>query len=221
MGQKSILNNLWLTINLHSIFNSVQFMKKAITLLVVFFLTLSFSKGIAQEKFKINGVTVPRTIDFENQKLQLNGFGSRTKFWTDVYVQALYLTQLSEDAKDILESDTNMGIRLQITSSLVSSQKLSKSLHKGMVKSIGEENLPQIKMQLDKLEELLNREATVENDAFNLIYSSTEKAILVYKNNKLEGKIPGFDFKKAFFGIWLSNNPVDAELKDALLGKIK
>lgn len=196
-------------------------MKKAITLLVVFFLTLSFSKGIAQEKFKINGVTVPRIIDFENQKLQLNGFGSRTKFWTGVYVQALYLTQLSEDAKDILESDTNMGIRLQITSSLVSSQKLSKSLHKGMVKSIGEENLPQIKMQLDKLEELLNREATVENDAFNLIYSSTEKAILVYKNNKLEGKIPGFDFKKAFFGIWLSNNPVDAELKDALLGKIK
>jgi len=27
---------------------------------------------------------------------------------------------LSEDAKDILDSDTNMGIRLQITSSLVS-----------------------------------------------------------------------------------------------------
>jgi hypothetical protein len=128
---------------------------------------------------------------------------------------------LSEDAKDILDSDTNMGIRLQITSSLVSSQKLSKSLHKGMVKSIGEENIPQFKTQLDLLEKLLNREATVENDAFNLIYSSTEKSILVYKNNQLEGKIPGFDFKKAFFGIWLSNNPVDAELKDALLGKVK
>lgn len=128
---------------------------------------------------------------------------------------------MSEDAKDILDSDTNMGIRLQITTSLVSSQKLSKSLHKGMVKSIGEENIPQFKTQLDLLEKLLNREATVENDAFNLIYSSTEKSILVYKNNQLEGKIPGFDFKKAFFGIWLSNNPVDAELKDALLGKVK
>lgn len=196
-------------------------MKNSITLLAIFFLTLSFSKGIAQEKFSVNGVTVPRTIDFENQKLQLNGFGSRTKFWTEVYVQALYLTVLSEDAKDILDSDTNMGIRLQITSSLVSSQKLSKSLHKGMVKSIGEENIPQFKTQLDLLEKILNREATVENDAFNLIYSSTEKSILVYKNNQLEGKIPGFDFKKAFFGIWLSNNPVDAELKDALLGKVK
>ena len=196
-------------------------MKNSITLLAIFFLTLSFSKGIAQENFSVNGVTVPRTIDFENQKLQLNGFGSRTKFWTEVYVQALYLTVLSEDAKDILDSDTNMGIRLQITTSLVSSQKLSKSLHKGMVKSIGEENIPQFKTQLDLLEKLLNREATVENDAFNLIYSSTEKSILVYKNNQLEGKIPGFDFKKAFFGIWLSNNPVDAELKDALLGKVK
>lgn len=196
-------------------------MKNSITLLAVFFLTLSFSKGIAQENFSVNGVTVPRTIDFENQKLQLNGFGSRTKFWTEVYVQALYLTVLSEDAKDILESDTNMGIRLQITSSLVSSQKLSKSLHKGIVKSIGEENLPKFKTQLDLLEKLLNREATVENDAFNLIYSSTEKSILVYKNNQLEGKIPGFDFKKAFFGIWLSDNPVDAELKEALLGKVK
>lgn len=196
-------------------------MRKSITLTIVLFLTLSFSNVFSQEKFSLNGVTVPRTIDFENQKLQLNGFGTRTKFWTEVYVQALYLTVLSEDAKDILDSDTNMGIRLQITSSLVSSQKLSKSLHKGIVKSIGEENLPKFKTQLDLLEKLLNREATVENDAFNLIYSSTEKSILVYKNNQLEGKIPGFDFKKAFFGIWLSNNPVDAELKDALLGKVK
>jgi len=184
-------------------------------------LTLCSATGKAQEKFSINGVTVPRTIDFENQKLQLNGFGSRTKFWTEVYVQALYLTVLSEDAKDILDSDTNMGIRLQVTSALVSSQKLSKSLHKGMTKSIGEENLSKFKTQLDLLEKLLNREATVENDAFNLIYSSTEKSILVYKNNQLEGKIPGFDFKKAFFGIWLSENPVDLELKEALLGKVK
>lgn len=196
-------------------------MKNAITLFLVFFLTFSFSKGMAQEKFTLNGVTLPRTIEFEKGKLQLNGFGSRSKFWSEVYVQALFLSVLSEDAKDILESDTNMGIRLQITSSLVSSQKLSKSLHKGMVKSIGEANMPKFQSQMDLLEKLLNRETTVQNDAFNLIYSSTEKAILVYKNDKLEGKIPGFDFKKAFFGIWLSPTPVDADLKNALLGKVK
>ena len=30
--------------------------------------------------------------------------------------------------------------------------------------------------------------------------------------------LPGLDFKKALFGIWLSNDPVDEDLKDAMLG---
>lgn len=196
-------------------------MKKTIPLLLVFIFTLFFSIGNAQDNFTINGVNVPRTIDFENQSLQLSGFGSRTKFWTEVYVQALYLTVLSEEAKDILDSDTNMAMRLQITSELVSSQKLSKSLHKGMSKSVGQANIAKFNSQMNILEKLLNREPLLENDAFNLIYSSTEKSISVFKNDKLEGKIPGFDFKKAFFGIWLSENPVDLELKDALLAKVK
>lgn len=186
----------------------------------LFLLTLS-SLVWSQEKFNINGVNLPRTIEFERGKLQLNGFGTRTKLWAEVYVQALYLTILSEDAKDILESNTNMAVRLQITSSLVTSQKLSKSLQKGMIKSVGEENLSKYSSQLNELEKLLNKEATVENDAFDLIYSATERSILVFKNNKFEGKIPGFDFKKAFFGIWLSETPVDLELKNALLGKVK
>lgn len=176
---------------------------------------------MAQETFTLKGVTLPRTIEFQSQKLQLNGFGTRSKMWTEIYVQALYLTILSEDAEDILESDTEMGIRLQITSSLVSSEKLSKSLYKGMVKSIGEANIPKFQSQMDLLEKLLNREKTVQNDAFNLIYSHIDKSIWVYKNDILEGKIPGFDFKKAFFGIWLSPTPVDADLKKALLGKVK
>lgn len=189
--------------------------------LIAFFVFLFTLSGYSQEKFTINGVTVPRTIDFEGQKLQLNGFGTRSKLWAEIYVQALYLSVLSEDAKDILESDNNMAIRLQITSSLVTSQKLSKSLHKGMIKSVGEANLAKFKSQMEILEKLLNREATLENDAFNLVYNANEKSIWVFKNNQFEGKIPGYDFKKAFFGIWLSDNPVDDELKNALLGKVK
>ena len=38
------------------------------------------------------------------------------------------------------------------------------------------------------------------------------------KNNKLVELIPGLDFKKAFFGIFLSNNPIQKNLKKAMLG---
>jgi hypothetical protein len=192
---------------------------KQIVLAFLFIISAVFTKVYAQKQFVIDGITINRTIDFEGGNLQLNGFGTRTKMWTEVYLQALYLTTLSDDAKDIINSDSAMAIRLQITSSLVTSKKLSKSLHKGIVKSVGEENIPNYKTQLELLEKLLNREDTNVNDAFNLIYSPSDKSIWVYKNNILEGKIPGFEFKKAFFGIWLSENPVDADLKNSLLGK--
>jgi hypothetical protein len=176
------------------------------------------SEAVAQKEIVYDGITLPRTIEFEGKDLQLNGFGSRSKLWTEVYIQALYISVLSDNADEILNSDSTMGIRLQITSSLVTSKKLSKSLQKGIIKSIGEENLSKFTSQLDLLEKLLNRENTNNGDNFNLIYTPLDKSIWVYKNNTLEGKIPGLEFKKAFFGIWLGQNPVDEELKNRLLG---
>ncbi|MBC7641234.1 MAG: chalcone isomerase family protein [Flavobacterium sp.] len=193
-------------------------MKKFILISLVFVLFLG-QKSFSQKEFDIKGVIVPRTIDFQGHKLELNGFGTRSKLWFDVYVQALYLTSLSQDAKAICDSETEMGIRIQIISSLVTSKKLSKALNKGLIKSVGEENLPKIQSQADQLEKLIGKEITKEGDAFNLIYNPIDFSISVYKNDKLEGKIIGLEFKKAFFGIWLSDNPVDADLKNDLLGK--
>jgi hypothetical protein len=192
---------------------------KKITFTFLFFVSAVLTNVYAQKQIIVEGITLPRTIEFEGKNLQLNGFGTRTKLWTEVYLQALYLTTLSEDPKEIINSDTDMAIRLQITSSLVTSKKLTKSLQKGIIKSVGEENISKYKTQLELLEKLLGREDTNVNDGFNLIYSPSDKSIWIYKNNILEGKIPGLEFKKAFFGIWLSDNPVDEDLKNSLLGK--
>jgi hypothetical protein len=187
-----------------------------------FFILLLFIQSnvaSAQNQFETEGVIVPRTIEFQNKTLQLNGFGTRSKMWVDVYVQALYLTSLSQEAQYILDNDTEMGIRIQILSNLVSSKKLTKSLNAGMEKSVGKENMKQFESQIALLESLMSTEETRKDDAFNLIYSPIDTSIWLYKNDKLQGKIPGFEFKKAFFGIWLSNNPVDEDLKKDLLGK--
>ena len=193
-------------------------MKKNLTL-IIFFALFTCQFSYSQKHFDVNGVIVPRNIDFKGKKLELNGFGTRSKLWMDVYVQALYLSVLSQDAEAILNSNSVMGIRIQITSSLVTSKKLSKAFEKGLRKSIGEENIEKIRPQADILEKLIGREPTVEKDFFNLIFSPEDTSIWVYKNDKLEGKIQGMEFKKAFFGIWLSDNPVDADLKNDLLGK--
>jgi hypothetical protein len=189
---------------------------KKITLLLTLFLSIQFSTVSAQTQLEVNGVTVPRKIEFQNKSLQLNGAGGRSKMWLEVYVQALYLSQLSQDPEFIIDSDTEMAIRIEITSSLFSSNKLTKAMNAGFEKSAGS-NLQELRPRIEEFKTFLS-DAITEKDVFILGYNPLDQTTNVYKNNVLKGKIPGFDFKKALFGIWLSNKPVDETLKKHLLG---
>ncbi len=184
--------------------------------LLLFFATFN---AFTQKQIDVDGVIVPRIIKFENRDLQLNGIGIRTKLWFDVYTQALYLSKLSQDPVEVLESNTTMAIRIQITSSLVTSKKFSKLLSKGFLKSNGEVEFAKHKKSIDLIEKYINNEKIVEKDIFNLVYNITDESLWVIKNDALKGKIPGKEFKKAFFGIWLSEKPIDEKLKNDLLGK--
>ncbi|CAA9202400.1 chalcone isomerase family protein [Flavobacterium bizetiae] len=189
---------------------------KKILLFLTLLLSVQFSTVSAQTQLDVNGVTVPRKIEFQNKSLQLNGAGGRSKMWLEVYVQALYLSQLSQDPQFIIDSDTEMAIRIEITSSMVSSNKLTKAMNTGFEKSAGS-NLEELRPRIEDFKKLLS-DVIKEKDVFILGYNPLDQTINVYKNEVLKGKIPGFDFKKALFGIWLSNKPVDETLKKHLLG---
>ncbi|MCV9931384.1 chalcone isomerase family protein [Flavobacterium sp. LS1R47] len=180
-------------------------------------MTLQFSTTTAQKVFNIEGVMVPRTIEFQNKTLSLNGAGGRSMMWSDIYVQALYLSQLSQDAKFIIDSDTEMAIRIEITSSMVSSKKLTKAMDDNFKKTAGD-NLNVLQPRIEELKYYLSDDIT-KKDVFKLIYSPNDSSVWVYKNNQLKGKIQGFDFKKALFSIWLAEKPTDEKLKNQLLGK--
>ncbi|BFM42437.1 chalcone isomerase family protein [Flavobacterium sp. CFS9] len=190
-------------------------MKKSL-LLLTFLFSIQFSTVSAQTQLDVNGVTVPRKIEFQGKTLQLNGAGGRSKMWLEVYVQALYLSQLSQDPQFIIDSDTEMAIRIEITSSMVSSGKLTKAMNAGFEKSAGS-NLNQLRPRIEEFKTFLSDMIT-EKDVFVLAYNPLDQTVNVYKNEVLKGKIPGFDFKKALFGIWLSDKPVDETLKKHLLG---
>jgi len=190
---------------------------KKILLLLTLLLSLQFSTVSAQTHIDVNGVTVPRKIEFQNKTLQLNGAGGRSKMWLEVYVQALYLSQLSQDPQFIIDSDTEMAIRIEITSSMVSSSKLTKAMNTGFEKSAGPQ-LEQLRPRIEQLKNYLS-DVITEKDVFVLAYNPLDQNVYVSKNEVLKGKIPGFDFKKALFGIWLSDKPVDDTLKKHLLGQ--
>ncbi len=190
-------------------------MKKKLLLALLCLMSTLVSQ--AQTKFELDGATIPRTIEVQKKTLQLNGYGTRSKAWIDVYVQALYLTQLSQDAAFIVDSETDMAIRIEIISKLVTSGKLTRNMEAGFERSCGP-NLAAMQPKIDLFKTMLS-DKIVEKDVFLLSYSALDQSVSVYKNDVLKGKIPGLDFKKALFGIWLSENPADTDLKDELLGK--
>jgi len=165
----------------------------------------------------INGVTLPATLKAGDKTITLNGGGIRKKLFFKLYTGGLYVSTRSSDANAIINADEAMAVRLQITSSVISSDNMSESINEGFEKSTGGKVAP-LKTKIDKFIDTFKKEEIVEGNVFDIIYVPG-KGVESYKNGKLQGTIEGMDFKKALFGIWLGADPADADLKAAMLGK--
>ena len=165
----------------------------------------------------LNGVTLPAELSFNEQTLELNGGGIRTKYFFKLYTAGLYLMHKSSDNKAIIEADETMAIRLEITSSMISSDNMSEAINEGFDKSTGG-NTSAIRSRIDEMLKTFSSEGISIGDVFDIVYVpglGTQTS----KNGALESTITGLDFKKALFGIWLSDNPVQADLKKGMLGQ--
>lgn len=185
-------------------------MKKKI-MSVLFFLSCLFS----QAQTKINGITFPDSYTAGKDKLVLNGGGTREKYWMDMYVAGLYLTEKNKDANSIVSANSSMAIRMCIVSGLITSDKMTDAVEEGFKKSTGGKQAD-YKDKIDKFKKAFSDEIK-KGDVFDIVYSGEKLSI--YKNNTLKSEIEGLDFKKAVFGIWLGKEPADSGLKTGMLGE--
>ena len=158
---------------------------------------------------------IPNSIDFEGNNLILNGQGTRVIFFMKVYKGSLYLENKNTDADEIINSNTSMALRIDVTSEMVTADAMKKALSEGLIKSTNN-NTTHILDEIEQLSSSFNS-AVASGDFYEFIFVP-KIGTHVLKNNELVELIPGFDFKKAFFGIFLSNNPIQKNLKKAMLG---
>ena len=163
----------------------------------------------------ISASDVPQTIEFEGSNLILNGQGTRVVFFMKVYEGSLYLENKNSDADEIMNSNAPMALRIDVTSEMVTADAMKKALSEGLEKSTNN-NTSHILDEIEQLSSSFNS-AVASGDFYEFIFVP-EIGTHVLKNNELVELIPGFDFKKAFFGIFLSNNPIQKNLKKAMLG---
>ena len=160
-------------------------------------------------------IDLPDNIEYLETKLTLNGHGTRIKFFMKVYESSLYLESLSSDADKIINSDAPMSIRIDVMSSLVTPDAMKTALNEGLVKSTGNNTSP-IMEEISQLNATFNTEVGT-GDFYEFIYLPNS-GTHVLKNSSYIDSIPGIEFKKAFFGIYLSSNPIQKSLKKAMLG---
>ncbi len=145
----------------------------------------------------------------------LNGHGPLVKMFLKVYENSLYLEPANPNAEELMNKDAAMAIRIDITSSLGTVYAMKKALSDGLEKSTGNNTGP-ITKEINQLTSTFNSDVST-GDFYEFIYLP-DTGINVVKNSEYIDTIPGIEFKKAFFGIWISNNPIQKNLKKAMLG---
>jgi len=131
----------------------------------------------------VEGVDVPDTYSAMDTELTLNGAGTRSKWFMDLYVGGLYVTEATLEG---FEASTD-----------------------GDMASIQED--------VDQFMAVFQEEIT-EGDVFDLVYLPGE-GVRVLKNGEHKDTVGDLAFKKALFGIWLSDKPAQEDLKEKMLGQ--
>ncbi len=182
-------------------------LKRMIGLMVCILLIASAASARVIEKYNM-----PEELNLGGATLALNGGGVRSDFLLKVYVCGLYLQQKMTDPAAIIDANAPMDIRMYILSGFfATSARVRDALYKGFRGTMPRGDIKPIE---DKVKEFNSffADKIHTGDIFDVLYVPG-KGTSVYKNGELKGTIPGYDFKKNVWGIWLGSRPAQESLK--------
>ena len=179
-------------------------------------LILAGALATPAQALTVSGVDVPDTYSAMGQELQLNGAGTRSKWFMDLYVGGLYVAEKVNDGQAVINADEPQAITLHITSGMITSERMTEATMDGF-KSSTDGDLSAIQSDVDQFMSVFQEEIK-EGDVFDLVYAPGE-GVHVLKNGEQKDTVGDLEFKKALFGIWLSDKPAQKDLKNKMLGQ--
>lgn len=189
-------------------------MKKALSTSVVS-LALSAALAAPVSALTVEGVDIPETYSAMDTELKLNGAGTRSKWFMDLYVGGLYVPESIDDGQAVINADEPQAITLHIISGMITSDRMTEATMEGF-KNATDGDLSAIRDDVDQFMSVFAEEIK-EGDVFDLVYLPSE-GVRVLKNGEVRDTVGDLEFKKALFGIWLSDKPAQKELKASMLG---
>jgi hypothetical protein len=190
-------------------------MKKALSTGIASLL-LTATLSAPASALTVEGVDLPDTYSAMDTELKLNGAGTRSKWFMDLYIGGLYVPETIDNGEAIINADEPQAITLHIISGMITSDKMKSATMEGFENATGGD-LSAIKDDVDAFLDVFSEEIQ-DGDVFDLVYLPGE-GVRVLKNGEERSTIGDLEFKKALFGIWLSDEPAQKDLKEKMLGQ--
>ena len=181
-------------------------------LIIALFAVLAAAPVIAAA---VAGVAIEDKASVGGQELLLHGAGVRTRAIFKVYVGSLYLPAKTANPQSALAA-TPRRIQLNLLRAL-SADQLVDALVEGLKANATPQELDAVKVQTAELAAIMKTLGDVkEKDVVTIDFA--DGATRIGLNGAGKGVIAGEAFNRALTKVWLGDNPVQADLKKALLG---
>lgn len=174
---------------------------------------LSAAQAKAVNRVEIEGVAFERTVTANGTPLDLQGYGLlRYMVFIKAYVGALYLPP-SAAAGDVLKP---VAKRLELQYfHAIKKEDFANATRLKIADNVTDAQARRLGSRIDQLASLYRD--VRPGDRYGLTFipgRGTELAL----NDTVLGVVPGNDFARAVFSVWLGQNPIDVDFRDGLLG---
>ncbi len=167
---------------------------------------------------EVRGIKFADTSTLAGQALQLNGAGVRVKVILDVYAAGLYLPHKEASAAGIIDMTGPKSVHIVLLRDLTG-EDFADAMIKGFRKNNTDSDNAKYLPRLEAIRATMLTFGSVKKGTsiqIDFVPGAGTRALVggVQKG----ADIPGEDFYAALLKIWLGNQPVDASLKEDLLG---
>jgi hypothetical protein len=166
---------------------------------------------------EIHQVKIESHMHLANKDLVLNGAGLRSVLFAKAYVAALYLPEKTENPSQVIAG----GPRKMVLHILrdIEVGELASAMLKGMRKNNTPKDLADVTMQMASFGQVFGTIPMVRNgDTITFDYVPGVGSSAYVNKTRLGDVLPGDQFARVFFRIWLGEQPVQETLKRELLG---
>lgn len=165
----------------------------------------------------VAGVKIEDQAQLGATRLSLNGAGLRKRLFFQVYAIGLYLPKKTSSALDAAAMPGPKRIEIHMLRD-VGAEQFTEALAEGIRANHTEAEAKALEPRVKQLADTMAAIQEAKSGATIRMDSSGGATQLVVDGQAAGAPIPGDDFFRALLRIWLGDQPVQDDLKKALLG---